>query len=76
MMALDFACSYQHPTELWNCGSVAGQPCTMVSQLGTRMNLRWFHAERMEAVAAMASPSTQAPTVEEFDNAVEGLDIV
>lgn len=68
---LDFACSHTEPDGM-NCGAEAGEQCKWVrpgcnSALWSEQGK--YHAERIEAAAAMNAPSADTPTVAEFEQA-------
>lgn len=51
MKAIEVACSYQHPTELWHCTAQPGEDCRMRSYLGNWYELTFFHGCRQAKAA-------------------------
>lgn len=64
MTPIEFACSHTD-ADGTNCGAEAGEPCLWN---GVRV-IGDFHAERIEAAAAMSAPNAETPSAAEFDQA-------
>lgn len=78
MTPIEIACRHTQP-DGWNCGAEAGEPCAEVvdgRHVWTNLPNAHFHAERIEDAAGISNGSGTAPTVEQFDKAVEGLGIL
>jgi hypothetical protein len=76
MKPIEVSCTHTFKDRT-NCAAQSGEPCRD-NYMGCYCNLSTdppFHAERIIAAAAFATGPGETPTVEEFDKAVEDLDI-
>lgn len=57
------------------CASQPGEDCKPVDETIWKDG-NWLHSTRIIDAASMSATTSNTPTVEEFNKAVEGLDII